>query len=345
MNYRGSYRRLIRNAKAAMIGAIEIYNKPAFEYRNECFVILLLNAWELALKALLSKKGKSIFYPKKRREPYRTLSLKDAIGRAGGMLPKAVPELPIRRNLELLTTYRDNAVHFYNQPHFGVVIYALAQTSVKNFRDLLSEAFGIQLEDEINWHLLPIGMRPPVDPVAYISRADGNGGKKSKAVTHFLAELAAAAEEVKDGGADTGRLLTIFNVRLESVKKIGDADVLVGVQKNAGGSGPLAIIRKQDPNITHPLRQKDVLEKMRMLHGRPFTSRVFQAITWRHNLKSKEQFCWKAQEGVLTRYSNEIVAWIKRLTPGEVEAALDTYRAHLRAKQKAKKLAKDSENT
>ena len=79
MNYRGSYRHLLRNAKAAMLGAIEIYNKPQFDYRDECFVILLLNAWELLLKALLSKKKKSIFYPKKRKEPYRTLSLQDAL--------------------------------------------------------------------------------------------------------------------------------------------------------------------------------------------------------------------------------------------------------------------------
>jgi len=43
----GQYRKLRANSKAALIGAIEIYNKPRFEYRDEVFVILLLNAWEL----------------------------------------------------------------------------------------------------------------------------------------------------------------------------------------------------------------------------------------------------------------------------------------------------------
>jgi len=38
-----------------MLAAIEIYNKPQIEYRDECFVILLMNAWELFLKAILSK--------------------------------------------------------------------------------------------------------------------------------------------------------------------------------------------------------------------------------------------------------------------------------------------------
>jgi Protein of unknown function (DUF3644) len=35
------------------MSGIEIYNKPAFAYREETFAILALNAWELLLKAKL----------------------------------------------------------------------------------------------------------------------------------------------------------------------------------------------------------------------------------------------------------------------------------------------------
>jgi hypothetical protein len=138
MNYRGSYRNLLRNSRSALLAAIEIYNKPKFEYRDECFVILLLNAWELHLKAILSKQGKSIFYPKRRGEPYRTLSLRDALSRVEEFLPKALQPLAIRKNLELLATYRDNAIHFYNRVGFGAVIYALSQASISNFKDTLA---------------------------------------------------------------------------------------------------------------------------------------------------------------------------------------------------------------
>lgn len=48
-------------------------------------------------------------------------------------------------------------------------------------------------------------------------------------------------------------------MKLESVKKIGDADVVVGVQKAGGEEGPLTFSRIQDPNITHPLRQTDIV--------------------------------------------------------------------------------------
>lgn len=327
MNYRGSYRKLLENSKAAMMAAIEIYNKPAFNYRDECVVILLLNAWELALKALLSKNQKTIFYPKKRKQPYRTLTWQDALTNARSIFPKDIPHLPVQRNLELLGTYRDNAVHFYNAVSFRVVLYALSQTCIKNFRDLLEKAFGHRLEDEISWQLLPLGIRPPVDIISYISSdKDFKGKKKSDAVRQFLSELAESAEEVKKSGGDTGRLLTVFNVKLESVKKIGDADVIVGVTKAENAEGPLTVIKTQDPNITHPLRQKTIVNEIGTLHGIKFTPHVFQAVVWKYELKGNPQYCWKAAEGVLTKYSRDIVPYIKQKSRAEIETALSEYR-------------------
>gem|GEM_PF-440498 len=337
MNYSGSYRKLLENAKAAMMAAIEIYNKPTFQYRDECVVILLLNAWELALKALLSKHKKSIFYHKKRKQPYHTLSWQDALTNAKSFIPKEISPLPVQRNLELLGTYRDNAVHFYNTENFRVVLYSLAQTCIKNFRDVLELAFGIRLEDEINWQLLPLGIRPPIDVISYISNdKEPSGKKKTDAVRQFLSELAQANTEIKNAGEDTGRLLTVFSVKLESVKKIGDANIVVGVQKADGFEGPLSVIKTQDPNITHPLRQKDVVRKVGSLNGKPFTPFVFQAIVWKHKLKENSQYCWKAIEGVLTKYSNDVIAFINCLTVADIETALNDYKIFIRNRDKRK---------
>lgn len=330
MNYKGSYRHLLRNSKAAMLTAVEVYNKPRIDYRDECFVILLMNAWELLLKAILSKQGKSIYYAKKRNEPYRTLSCRDALVRAEPFFPQDFPALPVRKNLELLATYRDNAVHFYNKPYFGSVIYALAQTSIINYRDLVDAVFGLDLATGISWQVLPLGINTPIDPIEYISSGNGKAAQEGKAVCQFLSELAAATKEVADAGIDTARLLTVFSVKLESVKKIERADVVVGVQQADGASGPLAILRIMDPNTTHPLRQKDIVEKIGSLHGRPFTSHSFQSLAWKYQWKSKPQYCWQAREGVLTRYSHDVVAHIKRLSKAEVEAALAGYRNYRR---------------
>jgi len=338
MNYRGSYRKLLENSKAAMMAAIEIYNKPSFQYRDECVVILLLNAWELLLKALLSKNKKSIFYAKRRKQPYRTLSWQDALTNTKGFFPEDITSLPIQRNLELLGTYRDNAVHFYNAESFGVVLYALAQTCIKNFRDLLEKSFEIRLEDEINWQLLPLGIRPPIDIVSYISSdRDSGGKKKSDAVRQFLSALAEATTEIKNAGEDTGRLLTVFNVRLESVKKIGDADVVVGVKKGEITEGPLAMVKTQDPNVTHPLRRKDIVNKIETLHDKPFTSFIFDAIVWKYKLKQNPQYCWESTEGILTKYSHDVIVFINRLTIADIEAALKDYKDFMRSRGKRRK--------
>lgn len=337
MNYRGSHRKLLDNAKAAIVAAIEIYNKPSFLYRDECVVILLLNAWELMLKAMLSRSGQSIFYKKKRGQPYRTLSWQDALTRATKIFPKGIDVLPMQRNLELLGTYRDNAVHFYNASGFPVVMYSLAQTCIKNFRDVLEASFAQRLEEEINWQLLPLGISPPLDVISYISGKGSSSRKKTSAVHQFLAGLAEATEEIKKAGEDTGRLMTVFSVKLESVKKIGDADVTVGVGKADSTTGPLAIVKTQDPNISHPFRQKDIVDHIGTLHGKPFTPHIFQSIAWKHELKSKPQFCWKAKEGVLTKYSNDVVTYINRLTAADVEAAVSGYAQHLRTLSPRKK--------
>lgn len=49
------YKGLLDKSIASMISAIEIYNKPDFQYREETFTILAINAWELLFKAHILK--------------------------------------------------------------------------------------------------------------------------------------------------------------------------------------------------------------------------------------------------------------------------------------------------
>lgn len=54
---------LVKNSIAAYYAAIEIHNKPNIAYRSETVTLLILNAWELALKAYIRKhlKNRSIY--------------------------------------------------------------------------------------------------------------------------------------------------------------------------------------------------------------------------------------------------------------------------------------------
>lgn len=132
MNPSGSYRALLGNSMSAMLAGIEIYNKPRIEYRSECFVILLLNSWELLFKAICSKNRIRIFEPKERGKPHRTLKLWAAYEAAKGHFPPEIPTKAVAENIGRLVDYRNNAVHFYNEESLGVIIYGLAQTSIVN---------------------------------------------------------------------------------------------------------------------------------------------------------------------------------------------------------------------
>ena len=317
---------LLGNAKAAVAAALEIYNKPTFSYRDECVSMLLLNAWELTLKALLVQNEQSIFLP---NEPKKTISWRKALEFTQHHFPDSVPYMPVSQNLRLLGTYRNQVSHFYLQEELRVVLYALFQTSIKNLRDLIEGAFGIRLEDEFNWSLLPIGIRPPVDAVAYLTSA--SQATTTAQVRGFIDEIMKATKNIRQADEDTGRLLTVFNVKLESVRKIGDADVVVGITKEPESSST-AFVRSIDPNKTHPLRQKEIVEKIGCVGERKFTSYDFQAIVRKYGIKDKPQYCWKAEVGMLVLYSLEIVTFIRGLSIRKIDAARLEYRTFLRSK-------------
>jgi len=118
------YKELLQRAIAAMIAAIEIHNKPKFEYRMEAFTILAINAWELLLKAKWLKDNNNkisslyvrIGSGKKKRikktrsgnpMTYEIMYLAKKL-RERGELNEFV-----YRNIEAMLELRDNIIHFY----------------------------------------------------------------------------------------------------------------------------------------------------------------------------------------------------------------------------------------
>ena len=322
MNYQGSSRHLVKNSRSALLAAIELYNKPRIEYRDESFVILLLNAWELLFKAILSKARQSIYYPKDRRTPYRTLAMKDALERCVPHLPSGTPTAAIRQNLQLIETYRDNAVHFYNVHDFWRLVYGLAQPAVVNYARLLESVFGHRLSQDITWDLLPLGLAPPIDPVQYLNEVSGRG---DPAIDQFIQEIARAAALVGEAGEDTGRLFTNFKVVLQSAKKVTQADAVIGVEGGGGGDGPLTIIRDRSPDDTHPLRRSAVLERIGKFPSGYSTTYLFQVLSWKYAIKQDKRYCVVSGVTGGIQYSHELASMLRKLTAADIEAALVDY--------------------
>lgn len=330
MNLCGSFRALRDHSVAAMLGAIEIYNKPQFSYRSECFSILAINAWELLLKAILSKNKQRIFYPKVRNKPYQTLGLLDSLCNCKPYFPASVQFRPVAENLNALNDFRNNSVHFYNESGADVIVYGLAQTGIVNFRDLMRETLEQDIAEYINLCLMPLAFQGAPDPIDFLSTASRSPGAGNP-LSEYVRLIADTTQQLESDGHDTGRFLAVFNVSLQSTKKISAADITVGVDGNATG-GQLVVHRRLDPNLSHPLRQKEILEKIGgTLHGGPFTSHTFQAIVWKHNLKHDHRYSWCPDHGGSTQYSPDVVALIKSLTRRDIETAVEDYRERLRS--------------
>jgi len=170
------YKELLDKSIAAMLAAIEVYNKPDFKYREETFSVIAINSWELALKAYLlklnSNRLQSLFVYEAKKNKNGTPSRKQTIkmNRSGTPVThsvlhtilhieatskKTLPK-PLKANIFSLIELRDNAIHFYNRGFlFTKRLQELGSASLKNYVQALHDWFDTDLS-HYNMYLMPI---------------------------------------------------------------------------------------------------------------------------------------------------------------------------------------------
>jgi hypothetical protein len=182
-------KRLAKKAQAALVAAIEIYNKPDFFYREESFAILCVNAWELLLKAKVvednkqdlkclleyENKKKADGTPSKKKKVKKnragtpmTISIGTALAKLGNALPGDV-----KNNLLALVEIRDNSVHFVN-PSFELRkrVLEIGTAAVKNFLALARQWFKGKDLSKLNLYLMPIGFLSNSNSAAAVTDPD-----------------------------------------------------------------------------------------------------------------------------------------------------------------------------
>lgn len=209
------FQKFVDKSHAAMVGAIEVYNKPTFAYREEAFCILAINAWELLLKAKLLKDGRNDPKCIQVREPRRlksgaksTKHMTVKKNRTGNpmtlQLSTCIAELakvgsPINQqtslNLDALIDVRDNATHFIvPSALLQRNVLELACANVRNYVTLSKEWFDKDFSNSLSLVL----------PVAFFHGADEVGAvvitKDEKRLIDRLQQIASSAA---DDGAYT----------------------------------------------------------------------------------------------------------------------------------------------
>jgi len=256
---------LLKNSMSAYFAAIELHNKPNIAYRYETVTLLIMNAWELALKAFIRKyikdKDKSIFKDEKHTIPFDTAIkyVDDYIN--GKVKPKSF--LSTASNLTLIKYYRNNIAHFYNEA-LEPYIFMLVARAVLNFVEFIKQFFKKDIIANEGLFIMPLGFKLPFKPEDFLSKNSANyiSSAESK---NFIDKILKVVSDLKEADVEESVVLG-FNIYLESVKKMTNSDLLIAItskeEANASFSKTDKIQISNDPNAKPVYLSDEELHKI-----------------------------------------------------------------------------------
>ena len=214
-------RGLLNNSTAAYYAAIELHNKPNVKYRYETTTLLMLNAWELLLKAYVRKYTNSDIFI----DEGKTITCSKAIDLTLQSMSgeKLKSFRPVAENLRLLESYRNEFAHYYRDD-LDAAIFALLAKSSLSYLDFQKEYFpSFHFLDE-NLYILPLGFKLPFAPEMLFDRFQDDVALSSEA-TDFIANIAKVSANLEAEGIEES-ILVGFDIHLNSVKAVKNADIV-----------------------------------------------------------------------------------------------------------------------
>ncbi|GEB15199.1 hypothetical protein [Pimelobacter simplex] len=126
------------------------------------------------------------------------------------------------------------------------------------------------------------------------------------------------------------RVATVYDINMQSVKKMSSADLVVAVSPTADGQ---VAVQRTDPNQTHPYSVTELLNKVNAKRkGRKLTSYDIQAICWKESLRGNARYAWKHSNGASHVWSGDALSYLASLSDERYDEVRTKYGAHLRTK-------------
>lgn len=253
------YESLLANSLDATLASIEIYNKPNFPHREQVFSILMINAWELLLKArILSLNGDSltsIYVPQSdgsfktnRAGNYLTLEILGAV-RQLSLAPN------VANNIRSLVEIRDTAIHYFHDESITYLIYILGTASLRNYQRLIQEWFSRSL-NEYNFFIMPLGFDYNFQTLKMLDL---------DSEPDIVANLVKAVLEYQDklDGEDDYHLLCEVKTTIVSSKKAtNDTDITTNIAPTES-SDTVIVTRTQPLTDRYPHSYTKLTEKIK----------------------------------------------------------------------------------
>lgn len=300
---------LLDASQAAMFAGIEIHNKPNISYRYPTAIILIINAWELALKAYVYKFiGKKKIYEE---DGKHTISFK----KTNGLVKEDIISndrnyYAVYANLDKLNEYRCSNVHYANSD-LDPVIFMLMAKSVLNYHDFLKKYFNKDVSNSDNLIILPVGFKLPFDPIDYLKQDYG------EVQNDYVNDVIQTIRELKNNDIEDSIVIG-FSVFTESVKKVSNADIIAAIDQANGTvqltktyritDDPNAPLVRIEPNLP-PLRYDDVKIRVKQQNPNLKFDKTFHAVM--REIKKDKTLCQvryldpRKQSGTKTEYYTE----------------------------------------
>ena len=245
---------LLKKSRDNMILALELYNRPSLENRLDSFVLCFCTAWEQLLKSILIERDgeKSIFQSKSGSDGIRkTISLRDCLTRYFDS------NNLIRKNIETISFYRDQAVHLL-MPEMQGSISRIFQSGVMNY----SKTFN----DFSQQTFIPsshAGMLSLIGEISSPSNATIIAKYGDKVGDELISLMNSLKEEMKK--VDDIEFAIPMNVKLEFTKKDDKGKTVILSRAESGMEGlakAIVIEKPVDRSKTHPYRTRDAVKEI-----------------------------------------------------------------------------------
>ena len=281
---------VIGKSVAAVLSAVEIYNKPDFKYRAETFTILMVNAWELLLKAKCLHDADGDF---------AALVVLDSSGnekksRSGNPLTHEINHLAKKAvkdgwggfsevtadNVGLLVEIRDSAIHFVNQDlHLASRVQEIGAAALMNYLDLITRWFDWDMR-RYHFYLMPLSFYhgfEALQPAALSSYDDST--------RNFLKYVKSIEAKHKSGEAGDHQV----TVRIETKISRTKGDKAVQWRYTDDPDAPEMRITEEDIRKTHPLTCKELATKLKARYRDFKQDKRYHAL--KKTLETQLRFC------------------------------------------------------
>ncbi len=274
---------LIDSAESAIFAGIEIHNKPRIPYRYPTATLLIINAWELALKAYVYKHiGKKKIYEEKNH----TISFSKALAYVQEHINLSESNKDfnaVRENLYLLSEYRNNITHYFEED-LDPIIFMLLSKATMNFNAFIEKYFNREIASNENLIILPIGFNLPFDPIKYLNKKPTDNNSNV-----FVSDVLNSIKRLNDEGV-TDSIVVGFEMFVNSVKNISNADIIAAIDPNSYDAVALTQEYKFTDNPKAPAVRVDEAEFIKQQYPHSYKELIKKVKEQLPNIKVNKEF-------------------------------------------------------